>query len=141
MRHREVIAAAGRLTPAEVLGPGEPAPPPGAPGRGVRGAGPAEGVARAGGRGLWRPGGFWLGLFSPRPWDLTLSWDYLWWRFEPVRRGGSRPEGARRVAGSWEPARALVVLGRRDVSAVLCGPGERGWVPRGVGGSETRPGA
>lgn len=28
-----------------------------------------------------------------------------------------------------------MVLGCRDVSAVLCGPGERGWVPRRVDGS------
>lgn len=38
--------------------------------------------------------------------------------------------------GSWEPASALVVVGRHDVSAVLCGPGE--WRETG---RETGPGA
>lgn len=133
MPHREVTAAASGLTPAEVLAQAEPAPPPDA----REGAGAGRGGQRAGlegaggaGRGLRRRSVLHRVVFTRAlvP-DAQLRADYLRWRFERVRRApeaGGR-EDCRRGAGS-QP-------GRRDVSAVLCGPGELGWVPRGVDGS------
>lgn len=137
--HREVIAAASRLTPAEVRARGEPARRPGA----REGAGAGRGCGGRGPRGRGLGGGAGLGgacLYpgrgasgsagaAPRP---GVS------RRARRARGRGKPGGPE---GSWERGSAAGVVGRRDVSAVLCGPGEQGWAPRGGGGSGTGPGA
>lgn len=76
------------------------------------------------------------GLFSPGPGYLTHSWGRAACGGGlSVCGGRSGPAGARTVGGELGASPGAVVLGRRDVSAVLCGPGERGWGPRGVDGS------